>query len=455
MGIASELRDLFDLHQQGALTEQEFREAKKAVLEGKNRQIASSVPEYNPQQQQQQQQQLVGHSTPLLRSIAIDVVTPPVLLSPTIISDDASLEGCVALANEAVLIAINAFDHQPEEQLPPPTMLPPPVSPILNSVFSMNDPFSDSELLVRRVPLSVPLIEKLESSPAIPLGVSLPVMPQVLPSPRPIVTTTAMRSTFEERVRERQLVEQQIELERQRGRDFENARIEKELIERAGEATVSIPTFDETIPYQSERLVTFLGEQSSLLAERMLSREQPSGSLISPKGSSSIALDFQLTSPTPDRKDVTPSYRSIDLYSPPPVDSSSDALLRWDSRLCRGVHLSDDGREAMCISTSTGHVVVGTTPFDPSVHTSFMWSVVLMLRRLSSKDILIGMTGRGIRGKASFALRGDGCVVSELYDGQSVGHHYSPPLGSDKDVTTVCISCRIEESSLSFTVDGM
>eukprot|EP01060_Flectonema_neradi_P038938 TRINITY_DN8349_c0_g1_i1.p1 TRINITY_DN8349_c0_g1~~TRINITY_DN8349_c0_g1_i1.p1 ORF type:complete len:534 (+),score=117.97 TRINITY_DN8349_c0_g1_i1:62-1663(+) len=493
MGIAAELRDLFDLHRHGALTENEFKEAKKAVLMGK----VDLDTRSSPTGERVQVAPLRAHTTPFTDGVkdyysgnnnnnnnintntsylgninndnennhsygykstklGIDVITPPLPSSLSlphqgVVAEDASLEGCVALANEAVLLAINAFDQQTHsetvQQPPPPTMLPPPLSPVDPIPVTTAD---DIETVVRRVPLSIPLMEKLEASPVQAIPVPPPSIPPLTRS-----NGVSLMSSFEERIKERKLIEHQIELERQRSRELERMRLEREK-EIVPTAVVSVHSLDETIPFQSERVVSFSGERSASLADRMLAREREvrqSGGLMSPKGTSSTpALEFQLTSPTPDRKDVAPPHRSIELYSPPP--SGDSELLRWDPRLSRGVHLSDDGREAMCVGDSGGHVVVGTTPFDPTVHTSFMWSVVLMLRRASSTDILVGMTGRGESGKASFALRGDGCVVSEHHDGLSVGHHYSSPLGSDKSVTTVCISCRIEESALSFTVDG-
>ncbi|KAJ9447299.1 hypothetical protein DIPPA_11517 [Diplonema papillatum] len=130
-------------------------------------------------------------------------------------------------------------------------------------------------------------------------------------------------------------------------------------------------------------------------------------------------------------------------------------LLHWDGALSRGVHISSDGREATCTRSNGGHVVVGTAPFDPAVRGGFLWNTVLMLRTIASKDVLVGMTGRGARGSAAFVLRGDGCIVSEVYDGTHVGQFYSKPLGTSHSiVTTVSITCKIDGRTMRFCVDG-
>ena len=147
-----------------------------------------------------------------------------------------------------------------------------------------------------------------------------------------------------------------------------------------------------------------------------------------------------------------------------PVPSVAPSML-WDTALCRGVHVSADAREATCtggVEGAVSHVMVGTSPFDPFVvralpQRTFEWSVVLLLRTANCKEVLVGMTGRGVAGTATYVLRGDGCALSEQPNGTHVAQHYSPPLGelSQRGITTVCVTCRIVDSTLSFNVDGM
>ena len=170
------------------------------------------------------------------------------------------------------------------------------------------------------------------------------------------------------------------------------------------------------------------------------------------------------------------------LCSPPPTTQRTMPPMLWDVTLCRGVHVSSDLREATCVAGGSGggggdeggdasgaaHVVVGTVAYDPLVvmelpERRFEWSVVLLLKSPASRDILVGVTGRGVSGTATFVLRGDGCAISEQsVEGTQLRMGYSPPLGGSSAaeggcgslMTTATVTCKAVNNTLHFDVNG-